>query len=128
MPSVKDMGYPAEAQAQQNTSMYVNNYRPPEVPGPGDTVLFYIDGDKSKTPQTAIVAAVYERLCDLTLIDARNNRLKFMPEVSFVDDPRLRENEDARHFGGWDFKSQKYDMDAFRARIEALEEKLAKKG
>lgn len=101
----------------QNTA----NYRPPERPCVGDRVLYYPDGDRNQPGWPGEITYVFDRSVDLVCINITSCRLERWTDVSFINDPRIRENPEVRRSGGWDFRREHYLLNELMERVRNLE-------
>ena len=90
-----------------------------ETPFFGQMVLFYPDG--AKTARKPVVAHVYSASRSGQSVQLQKvGSTEVNYSVRHVDDPRLRESEDQRQEGAWDFLEEHYELKRLQAEVEEL--------
>jgi hypothetical protein len=91
---------------------------------PGDTVVWYVDGDRHAGEQMASVLSVYGNSLDL-LVQTRDMPLRKW-SVHHVDDPIFKTAADVRRNGGWGLSAQAKKLRELETRLEALEDRATR--
>lgn len=94
------------------------NFQAPQ-PNIGEVVMWYRNGKKDASPPSAmIVVKINQNARTCHLLPMGSGEL--LHAIRHVTDPRLKESEELRKEGAWDFSEEKYQIAELKKKVEAL--------
>ncbi len=109
-----------QEEVQERLQQEVQEFKMP-VPQPGQSVMWYANGDRTGKREVCWVLRVGSRNVELRPASGLTR-----PGVFHIDDPRIRQSEDIRKDGGWDFTDKDKLDDARDKKLEALMKRVEK--
>lgn len=90
----------------------------------GSIVLWHPDGDRNMAPSCGRVVHVSNRSVEL-ITDTRDG-VRYARDVHHIDDPRIRQNENIKSYGAWEYHPDSIRLMDLERRVHSLEKLVSK--